>query len=190
MLWVPVLLCRFPKVSATDLGTETDTTENQQLVYHVLGQPQSQDVVVLADPDHPVSVCRHWHTQPLQHALLCAGVLLPKCAAAAWQLVVSGTCKCKHVPPRLMLFRDVQKRMCPKTTYVCIRVHTHITYVCIFVYLLRTCMCTVGFQRGLLGLAGGCPHHHFIDKNHQYNLQIICFGYRRAGKWLVLAKIT
>jgi hypothetical protein len=46
---------RFPQVSAADKGTETDTNQNQQLCYHVLGQPQSQDVVVLADPDHPVS---------------------------------------------------------------------------------------------------------------------------------------
>lgn len=49
------LAVRFPQVSAADKGTETDTNQNQQLCYHVLGQPQSQDVVVLADPDHPVS---------------------------------------------------------------------------------------------------------------------------------------
>lgn len=47
-------LDRFPKVSASDLGTETDTNQNQQLCYHVLGQPQSTDVVVLADPEHPL----------------------------------------------------------------------------------------------------------------------------------------
>jgi hypothetical protein len=41
-------------VSASDLGTETDTNQNQQLCYHVLGQPQSKDVVVLADPEHPL----------------------------------------------------------------------------------------------------------------------------------------
>jgi hypothetical protein len=45
---------RFPKVDASDKGTETDTNQNQQLCYHVLGQPQSQDVVVLADPEHPL----------------------------------------------------------------------------------------------------------------------------------------
>lgn len=41
-------------MSASDLGTETDTNQNQQLCYHVLGQPQSTDVVVLADPEHPL----------------------------------------------------------------------------------------------------------------------------------------
>lgn len=51
-----LLCCRFPKVSAADKGTETDTNQNQQLCYHVVGQPQSQDVVVLADPEHPVSL--------------------------------------------------------------------------------------------------------------------------------------
>lgn len=45
---------KFPKVSASDLGTETDTNQNQQLCYHVLGQPQAKDVVVLADPEQPL----------------------------------------------------------------------------------------------------------------------------------------
>ncbi len=52
-----LFVARFPKVSASDKGTETDMNKNQQLCYHVLGQPQSQDVVVLADPEHPVSTC-------------------------------------------------------------------------------------------------------------------------------------
>lgn len=37
----------------SDLGTETDTSENQQLCYHVLGQPQSSDAVVWAMPELP-----------------------------------------------------------------------------------------------------------------------------------------
>jgi hypothetical protein len=49
---------RFPKVDASDKGTETDTNQNQQLCYHVLGQPQSQDVVVLADPQHSLWMFR------------------------------------------------------------------------------------------------------------------------------------
>lgn len=36
-----------------DLGTETDINTDQQLCYHVLGTPQSSDVVVFAMPDHP-----------------------------------------------------------------------------------------------------------------------------------------
>lgn len=50
----PFVLHRYPEVKAADLGTETDTNQNQQLCYHVVGQPQSQDVVVLADPQHPL----------------------------------------------------------------------------------------------------------------------------------------
>eukprot|EP00879_Flechtneria_rotunda_P018448 GHRR01019352.1.p1 GENE.GHRR01019352.1~~GHRR01019352.1.p1 ORF type:complete len:520 (+),score=168.42 GHRR01019352.1:95-1654(+) len=46
---------RFPDPKkAADLGTETDTNQNQLLCYHVVGQPQSTDVVVLADPNHPL----------------------------------------------------------------------------------------------------------------------------------------
>lgn len=36
-----------------DQGTETNKNENQQLRYHVLGQPQEQDVTVLAIPEQP-----------------------------------------------------------------------------------------------------------------------------------------
>lgn len=64
-------------MSASDLGTETDTNQNQQLCYHVLGQPQSQDVVVLADPQHPVSsrlkshyVVQHSSTKHSCHLLM------------------------------------------------------------------------------------------------------------------------
>ncbi|KAI8465889.1 MAG: prolyl oligopeptidase [Monoraphidium minutum] len=38
---------------AADLGTETESATDQQLVYHVLGTPQSEDVVIWAMPDHP-----------------------------------------------------------------------------------------------------------------------------------------
>ena len=37
----------------TDAGTETGKNENQQLRYHVLGRPQSEDPTVLAVPDEP-----------------------------------------------------------------------------------------------------------------------------------------
>jgi hypothetical protein len=43
---------REPEKSA-DLGTETESATDQQLCYHVLGTPQSQDVVVWAIPEHP-----------------------------------------------------------------------------------------------------------------------------------------
>jgi prolyl oligopeptidase len=45
---------RYPEAKAADLGTETDTNQNQQLCYHVMGTPQSQDVVVYSDPEHPL----------------------------------------------------------------------------------------------------------------------------------------
>eukprot|EP00878_Enallax_costatus_P029867 GHUV01032432.1.p1 GENE.GHUV01032432.1~~GHUV01032432.1.p1 ORF type:complete len:735 (+),score=227.44 GHUV01032432.1:207-2411(+) len=43
---------RYAPPQKSDLGTETDANTNQLLCYHVVGQPQSSDVVVLADPDH------------------------------------------------------------------------------------------------------------------------------------------
>jgi prolyl oligopeptidase len=37
-----------------ELGTETDINLRQELVYHILGQEQSEDVVLLRAPDdHP-----------------------------------------------------------------------------------------------------------------------------------------
>lgn len=36
-----------------EAGTETDRAANQQLAYHVLGQPQSQDCTILTLPEHP-----------------------------------------------------------------------------------------------------------------------------------------
>eukprot|EP00891_Asterochloris_glomerata_P009877 jgi/Astpho2/9877/fgenesh1_pm.00152_%23_2_t len=47
---------RYPVAETTgagDLGTETDINENVMLVYHRVGTPQSEDVVVLAEPEHP-----------------------------------------------------------------------------------------------------------------------------------------
>ncbi|GMH44889.1 hypothetical protein BSKO_12846 [Bryopsis sp. KO-2023] len=46
--------CRFPEPkSTTELGTETDAARNQQLCYHVLETPQSEDKVVFAMPEDP-----------------------------------------------------------------------------------------------------------------------------------------
>lgn len=36
-----------------DLGTETDSNLGQQLWYHVVGTPQSEDILVLEIPDQP-----------------------------------------------------------------------------------------------------------------------------------------
>lgn len=44
---------KFPEPKKGDLGTETDINLNQQLCYHVVGQPQSRDAIVWACPDHP-----------------------------------------------------------------------------------------------------------------------------------------
>ena len=42
-----------PESGAADLGTETDSATDQQLCYHVLGTPQSEDAVVWAMPGNP-----------------------------------------------------------------------------------------------------------------------------------------
>eukprot|EP00898_Chlorokybus_atmophyticus_P008743 jgi/Chlat1/8870/Chrsp92S09259 len=47
---------RFPEPSggeAVDAGTETDTNVNQELWYHLLGTPQSEDVLCYRIPEHP-----------------------------------------------------------------------------------------------------------------------------------------
>ena len=44
---------KFPEPKKGDLGTETDINLNQQLCYHVVGQPQSKDAIVWACPEHP-----------------------------------------------------------------------------------------------------------------------------------------
>lgn len=44
---------KYPEPKKGELGTETDINLNQQLCYHVVGQPQRQDAVILACPDHP-----------------------------------------------------------------------------------------------------------------------------------------
>lgn len=45
--------CRYNEPKTSDKGTETDINLGQQLMYHVLGTPQSQDVTILQDPQHP-----------------------------------------------------------------------------------------------------------------------------------------
>ena len=42
-----------PAPGGGELGTETGANLRQQLAYHVLGRPQSEDVTVLTLPDHP-----------------------------------------------------------------------------------------------------------------------------------------
>ncbi|KAG2492766.1 hypothetical protein HYH03_008931 [Edaphochlamys debaryana] len=42
-----------PTSGSADLGTETDVNTNQQLCYHRLGTPQSEDPVIWACPEHP-----------------------------------------------------------------------------------------------------------------------------------------
>lgn len=44
---------RFTPPTTGDAGTETDINLNQQLMYHVVGRPQAEDVTVLALPDNP-----------------------------------------------------------------------------------------------------------------------------------------
>lgn len=42
-----------PELILFSLGTETSTNLHQKLFYHVLGTPQSEDVLVAEFPDHP-----------------------------------------------------------------------------------------------------------------------------------------
>lgn len=55
--------CRYAEPKTADKGTETDINLGQQLCYHVLGTPQSQDVTILADPQNPTHMfgteCTH-----------------------------------------------------------------------------------------------------------------------------------
>ncbi|PKI85371.1 hypothetical protein MVES_000439 [Malassezia vespertilionis] len=52
---------QFPAVSQADKGTETDANQDAQLFYHYLGQPQSQDTLIVSkDKKLPSSM---WHTE-------------------------------------------------------------------------------------------------------------------------------
>lgn len=55
--WTPVLqgffYNRYEAPNTGDAGTETDLNLNQQLAYHVVGTPQSEDITVLAIPENP-----------------------------------------------------------------------------------------------------------------------------------------
>ena len=42
-----------PEARGGELGTETDINENQELWYHVVGTPQSEDPFVAHIPEHP-----------------------------------------------------------------------------------------------------------------------------------------
>ena len=44
---------RYLKGAGEQVGTATETNQNQKLYYHRLGTPQSEDVLVWEDPDHP-----------------------------------------------------------------------------------------------------------------------------------------
>jgi hypothetical protein len=44
---------RYDPPATSEAGTETSINLNQQLAYHVVGTPQSDDVTVLAIPEHP-----------------------------------------------------------------------------------------------------------------------------------------
>ena len=55
LLWQGFFYNRYekPRERNGELGTETDANFNQQLFYHVVGTSQSEDVFLLAEPDHP-----------------------------------------------------------------------------------------------------------------------------------------
>jgi prolyl oligopeptidase len=44
---------RYPALDVKDLGAETNIAENQKLYYHRIGTKQSEDVLVLEEPEHP-----------------------------------------------------------------------------------------------------------------------------------------
>eukprot|EP00163_Fabomonas_tropica_P002767 TRINITY_DN1216_c0_g1_i2.p1 TRINITY_DN1216_c0_g1~~TRINITY_DN1216_c0_g1_i2.p1 ORF type:complete len:774 (+),score=190.38 TRINITY_DN1216_c0_g1_i2:121-2442(+) len=44
---------RYPEPETDDLGAETAANSNQQIYYHILGTPQSEDKLVFHVPDHP-----------------------------------------------------------------------------------------------------------------------------------------
>lgn len=43
-----------PGNAETELGTETGSATDQQLCYHLLGTPQSEDVLIYAIPAYPM----------------------------------------------------------------------------------------------------------------------------------------
>jgi protease II len=45
--------CRYAKPSKDDLGTETDASENHQVMYHRVGTTQEDDAFVFSTPEHP-----------------------------------------------------------------------------------------------------------------------------------------
>lgn len=77
---------KFPEPKKGDLGTETDINLNQQLCYHVLGQPQSKDAVVWACSDHPAWMLGAEVTDDGRCCSLCVCLRLQLCSLplAAW----------------------------------------------------------------------------------------------------------